>query len=110
MAEVVASIQRVTDIMSEITAASHEQEVGIGQINQAITEMDSVTQQNAALVEQAAAATGALEQQASHLTQVVGVFKLDSEPQASSSSSSSAQPAQLRQAPRPALTARSVAG
>ena len=77
MTEVVASIQRVTDIMSEITAASREQEVGIGQINQAVNEMDAVTQQNAALVEQAAAATAALEGQASRLTQVVSVFKLE---------------------------------
>ena len=77
MSEIVASIQRVTDIMGEITTASREQEVGIEQINQAISEMDSVTQQNAALVEEAAAATGALERQASHLSRVVGVFKLD---------------------------------
>ena len=77
MTEVVASIQRVTDIMSEITAASREQEVGIEQINQAVNEMDAVTQQNAALVEEAAAATAALEGQASHLTQVVSVFKLE---------------------------------
>ena len=77
MTEVVASIQRVTDIMGEITTASHEQEVGIEQINQAVTEMDTVTQQNAALVEEAAAATGALEQQAAHLAEVVSVFKLD---------------------------------
>ena len=82
MTEVVASIQRVTDIMAEITAASHEQEVGIEQINKAINEMDSVTQQNAALVEEAAAATGALEQQASQLAEVVSVFKLDAGPQA----------------------------
>jgi methyl-accepting chemotaxis protein len=77
MTEVVASIQRVTDIMSEITAASREQEVGIEQINQAVNDMDAVTQQNAALVEEAAAATAALEGQASHLTQVVSVFKLE---------------------------------
>ncbi|MBP1208335.1 methyl-accepting chemotaxis protein [Duganella sp. 1411] len=77
MTEVVASIQRVTDIMGEISSASHEQEVGIEQINQAVAEMDTVTQQNAALVEEAAAATGALEQQAAHLAQVVSVFKLD---------------------------------
>jgi methyl-accepting chemotaxis protein len=77
MTEVVASIQRVTDIMTEITAASREQELGIEQINQAVSEMDSVTQQNAALVEEAAAATAALEGQASHLAQVVSVFTLD---------------------------------
>ncbi|MET0264771.1 MAG: methyl-accepting chemotaxis protein [Duganella sp.] len=77
MTEVVSSIARVTDIMGEINHASREQEVGIDQINQAITEMDTVTQRNAALVEEAAAATAALEEQASHLAQVVSVFKLD---------------------------------
>ncbi|MBC7860215.1 MAG: HAMP domain-containing protein, partial [Burkholderiaceae bacterium] len=78
MEEIVASIRRVTDIMGEITSASVEQEAGIGQINQAIAEMDSVTQQNAALVEQAAAAAGSLHDQAETLTQLVSVFKLDS--------------------------------
>ena len=77
MEEIVASVKRVTDIMAEITAAGREQEAGIGQINQAITEMDSVTQQNAALVEESAAAAASLDDQAGHLTQVVGVFKLD---------------------------------
>lgn len=76
MIEVVSSIERVTNIMSEITAAGREQEAGIEQINQAVAEMDAVTQQNAALVEQAAAATGALEEQAVHLSKVVSVFKL----------------------------------
>ncbi|MFC3378661.1 methyl-accepting chemotaxis protein [Rugamonas sp. CCM 8940] len=77
MGEIVASIRRVTDIMGEITSASHEQEVGIDQINQAVAEMDTVTQQNAALVEQAAAAASALQEQAAGLAEVVGVFKLD---------------------------------
>jgi len=77
MEEIVASIRRVTDIMGEITSASVEQEAGIGQINQAIAEMDSVTQQNAALVEQAAAAAGSLHDQAETLTHLVSVFKLD---------------------------------
>jgi methyl-accepting chemotaxis protein len=77
MEEIVASVQRVTDIMGEITSASQEQEAGIGQINQAITEMDTATQQNAALVEQAAAAAGALQEQAGKLAQVVSVFKVD---------------------------------
>ncbi|MYM82748.1 HAMP domain-containing protein [Duganella sp. FT50W] len=76
MVQVVSSIERVTDIMNEITAAGREQEAGIEQINQAVTEMDSVTQQNAALVEQAAA-TAALEEQAAQLSKVVGKFKLD---------------------------------
>jgi methyl-accepting chemotaxis protein len=61
---VVASVSRVTDIMAEITAASHEQSTGIGHVNQAITEMDSVTQQNAALVEEAAAAASSMQDQA----------------------------------------------
>ena len=63
--------------MVEISSAGHEQSAGIEQINQAVTEMDTVTQQNAALVEEAAAATGALEQQAAQLAEVVSVFKLD---------------------------------
>jgi methyl-accepting chemotaxis protein len=77
MDEIVASVQRVTDIMGDIAAASVEQETGIGQINRAIAEMDGVTQQNAALVEQAAAAAAALQHQAKGLTQVVSVFRLD---------------------------------
>lgn len=77
MQEVVDSISHVTDIMGELTAAGREQETGITQINQAITEMDNTTQQNAALVEQAAAAAGSLQDQASHLVQVVSRFTLD---------------------------------
>ncbi len=77
MDEVVSSVQRLTSIVGEITAASREQEVGIEQINQAITSMDTVTQQNAALVEEAAAATSALQEQAGKLAQAVSVFKLD---------------------------------
>jgi len=77
MEEIVASVRRVTDIMSEITAASAEQEAGIGQINVAITQMDNVTQQNAALVEEAAAAAGSLQEQAAGLAEIVSIFKLD---------------------------------
>lgn len=77
MEEIIASVKRVTDIIGEITLASTEQESGIRQINQAIAEMDSVTQQNAALVEQASAAAESLRNQASSLTQAVGEFKLD---------------------------------
>jgi methyl-accepting chemotaxis protein len=79
MDEIVDSVKRVTDIMAEITAASQEQNAGIEQINQAITQMDQVTQQNAALVEEAAAAAASLQEQASGLSQVVSVFKLDNE-------------------------------
>lgn len=75
--EIVSSVKRVTDVMSEITAASHEQQTGIEQVNQAIMQMDQVTQQNAALVEEAAAAAASLQDQASSLAQVVSVFKLD---------------------------------
>jgi len=73
----VASVKRVTDIMSEITAASQEQSAGIEQVNQAITQMDEVTQQNAALVEEAAAAAESLEEQAQNLEAMVGVFKVN---------------------------------
>jgi methyl-accepting chemotaxis protein len=76
MDEVVASVKRVTDIMSEISNASQEQSAGIEQVNLSIIEMDSMTQQNAALVEQAAAAAQSLQDQASELAHVVSVFKL----------------------------------
>jgi methyl-accepting chemotaxis protein len=76
MHEVVDSIKRVTDIMSEIVAASEEQASGIDQVNQAITQMDTVTQQNASLVEEAAAAAQSMQEQADHLAQVVSVFLL----------------------------------
>ncbi len=77
MEEIVTSIRRVTDIMSEITAASVEQSAGIEQVNLAITQMDEVTQQNAALVEEAAAAAESLEEQAQNLSVSVATFKLD---------------------------------
>ena len=79
MTEIVESINRVTSIMAEISAASVEQSTGIEQVNQAITQMDEVTQQNAALVEEAAAAAEALEDQARTLASVVSVFKVGSE-------------------------------
>ena len=77
MQEIVASVQRVTDIMGEITAASTEQSAGIDQVNAAVTSMDETTQQNAALVEQAAAAAESLVEQAIQLADVVSVFKLE---------------------------------
>jgi len=67
MEEIVASVRRVTDIMGEISSASQEQTSGIEQVNQAIAQMDQVTQQNAALVEEAAAAASSLQEQAGHL-------------------------------------------
>jgi methyl-accepting chemotaxis protein len=77
MGEIVDSVRRVADILGEITAASREQSAGIEQINQAITQMDGMTQQNAALVEQAAAASQAMRDQAARLTDAVAVFRLD---------------------------------
>ena len=76
MNEIVASIHSVSAIMSDIMLASAEQTTGIEQINEAITQMDQVTQQNAALVEEAAAASASLQDQAESLAQTVGIFKL----------------------------------
>ncbi len=77
MDEVVSSVRRVNDIISEIASASDEQHAGIEQVNQAINQMDEVTQQNAALVEQAAAASASMQDQAVKLSQLVDVFKLN---------------------------------
>ena len=76
MDEIVVSVKRVSDIIGDIAAASNEQSAGIEQVNRAITQMDEVTQQNAALVEEAAAASVALEEQATKLGKTVSVFKL----------------------------------
>ncbi|APW36592.1 hypothetical protein RD110_04705 [Rhodoferax koreense] len=76
MTEVVNSIRRVTDIMGEISAASTEQSQGVAQVGEAVTQMDQATQQNAALVEEMAAAASSLRTQAQDLVQVVAVFKL----------------------------------
>ncbi len=81
MTEVVASIRRVTDIVGEISAASHEQSLGVAQVGEAVTQMDQVTQQNAALVEEMAAAASSLQNQAEDLVQVVSVFRLGDEGQ-----------------------------
>jgi methyl-accepting chemotaxis protein len=80
MAEVVNSVKRVTDIVAEISSASEEQTTGIEQINHAITQMDQVTQQNAALVEEAAAAAASMQTQADSLAQLVSVFTLSGTP------------------------------
>jgi methyl-accepting chemotaxis protein len=77
MEEVVAGVQQVTQMVSAIASASHEQSTGIVRVNQAIVQMDQMTQQNAALVEQAAAAAGSLQEQAQELAQIVRVFKLE---------------------------------
>jgi len=79
MEDVVTAVKRVTDIMGEISSASNEQSAGIEEVNRALSEMDSVTQHNAALVEEAAAAAGSLEEQAHRLNEVVSVFRLAQE-------------------------------
>ena len=74
MGEIVASVQRVTDVIGEITAASSEQSTGLAQVNGAVAGLDRMTQQNAALVEQSAAAAESLREQAQRLARVVDVF------------------------------------
>ncbi len=76
MDDVVSSVARVTDMMSEITSASQEQRIGIDQVNEAIAQMDQVTQQNAALVEEAAAAAASMQEQAARLAQAAAGFRL----------------------------------
>src|SRR5690606_9430088 len=94
MGEIVASVQRVTDIMAEISAASQEQAAGIEQVNQTIVQMDETTQQNAALVEEASAAARSMEEQAGGLAQAIAVFRLDAGP--ASSAPGATRPARRR--------------
>ncbi|QNH17056.1 methyl-accepting chemotaxis protein [Xanthomonas sp. SS] len=106
MTEIVSSVQRVTDIMGEISAASQEQYAGIEQVNQTVNQMDETTQQNAALVEEASAAARAMEEQAGQLSGAVAVFKIEAANDAVAParpvlrSAAAARPP-LRQAPRP---------
>jgi hypothetical protein len=97
MAEIVESVKRVTDIMSAIAAASLQQGSGIGQVNEAVSQMDKVTQQNAALVEEIAASAMALEERAGDLVESVGVLTLMQD---------RSQPPATRPAGRPAATDR----
>ena len=76
MSDIVAQVKRVADLIGEISASAHEQTGGIDQVNQAIVQLDNVTQQNAALVEEAAAAADSLNQQAIRMVEVVSIFKL----------------------------------
>ncbi|RQO51359.1 hypothetical protein DBV14_16810 [Variovorax sp. KBW07] len=110
MEEIVGSVKRVTDIMGEITAASQEQTSGIEQINQAITQMDQVTQQNAALVEEASAAAQSLQEQAGSLVQAVSIFKLDTDGQAASRPQARALPATPREKLAAAVPRLAAAG
>ena len=86
MGEVTGSVRRVTDLIGEIAAAAREQSSGVGQINEAVGQLDSVTQQNAALVEEAAAATRSMEDQAGRLVAAVSVFRVDAASQAAAPS------------------------
>ena len=103
MSDIVDSIVRVTDIMGEITSATHEQTIGIEQINMAIAQMDEVTQQNAALVEEAAAASQSMQEQAGELAHVVGFFKTGNHV------ASAAKPSPVRAAPAAPAIARPAA-
>ncbi|MGQ0596582.1 methyl-accepting chemotaxis protein [Aquabacterium sp.] len=76
MEEIISSVQRVSDIIGEITSASTEQSTGIAQVNQSVADLDQMTQQNAALVEQSAAAAASLKDQAMKLTQSMAIFKV----------------------------------
>jgi len=101
MEEVVGSVEGVTTIMAEISSASHEQSEGIEQVNRAVAEMDGVTQQNAALVQEAAAAAGSLQEQAARLAEAVAVFKIH----VSEVIDAQAEPMQVAQRPSRALQA-----
>jgi methyl-accepting chemotaxis protein len=99
MNEIVGSVQRVSDIIGEITAAATEQSQGIGEVNGAVSQLDQMTQQNAALVEQSAAAAESLREQATRLSGVVATFRLER-------SAPGARPAFAAPAPAPAATPR----
>ncbi|UYC10307.1 methyl-accepting chemotaxis protein [Xanthomonas sp. CFBP 8445] len=101
MTEIVASVQRVTDIMGEIAAASQEQSAGIEQVNQTVTQMDETTQQNAALVEEATAAARSMEEQAGQLIESVSIFRVEQ-----SAQSAVVHAPQAVAAPKPALVAK----
>ncbi|MCC5090248.1 methyl-accepting chemotaxis protein [Xanthomonas campestris] len=110
MADIVASVQRVTNIMGEISSASQEQYSGIEQVNQTVTQMDETTQQNAALVEEATAAARAMEEQAQQLTETVAVFKLAAQaPVARQLSAIASAPGNARSAARPATRTTAAA-
>ncbi|MDC8758521.1 methyl-accepting chemotaxis protein [Janthinobacterium fluminis] len=100
---IVTSIKQVADIMGEITAATQEQSNGIEEVNLAITQMDEMTQQNAALVEQAAAAAESMQEQSQKLAEAVSIFKLDGDQQQRPAVHAAAPRAAVKAAPRPAM-------
>jgi methyl-accepting chemotaxis protein len=99
MEQIVTSVKRVTDIMADITTASREQSAGIEEVNLAIAQMDQVTQQNAALVEESAAAAGSMHDQANSLAHAVSAFKLGLDPAPVRKAAAKAQPAHPAAAP-----------
>jgi methyl-accepting chemotaxis protein len=105
MQEIVGSVQRVTDIIGEITAAASEQSDGIGQVNSSVVQLDKMTQQNAALVEESAAAAESLKDQAARLSKVVGTFRLEHHASAAPvhDAAPAAKPAPARFVPAPML-------
>ncbi|MEO7031244.1 MAG: methyl-accepting chemotaxis protein [Herbaspirillum sp.] len=105
MDEIVVSVKRVTDIIGEIASASAEQTSGVEQINVAISQMDQVTQQNAALVEQAAAAAASLQEQARELSNVVAVFQITDAPATSAKLAAPVRSKVLGQRPKSRMIA-----
>jgi methyl-accepting chemotaxis protein len=106
MEEIVVSVKRVTDIMAEISAASREQSNGIDQVNTAVSQMDKITQQNAALVEEAAAAAKSMEEQTEELSNIVAAFQIGTAsaatPPVSRATPVRPSPATVKAAPHPA--------
>ena len=115
MKEIVGAVKQVTEIIGTIAVASQEQSGGIDQVNQAMSQIDSVTQQNAALVEEAAAAAASLQDQASQLTSAVVAFKIDDDrtgatPHATADAAAEVAPASARLERRPAPRRARLAG
>ena len=109
MGEVVTSVDRVTTVISAITEASIEQRTGISHVNTAITEMDSVTQQNAALVEEAAAAASSMRDQAASLSEMVGSFRLEAQAPVAGGAAMARMAQRRQQAALPRLPLRQTA-
>jgi uncharacterized phage infection (PIP) family protein YhgE len=109
LAEIVVRVKKVTDVMAEIASSSREQASGIEQVNKAITMMDDVTQQNAALVEEASAAAQALTEQASNLTQLISRYRVGegaADAVHAAAPASAAAPAVERRAPTRPMTGK----
>ena len=107
MDEIVSSVQRVSDLIGEITASATEQRDGIAQVNQAVTHLDQMTQQNAALVEESTAAAASMRDQAQRLAEVVSVFNVGA---VAVCAPTAPRPAPAPAAPRPAPAARTALG